>query len=98
MRTFRIAVFAMLLISTGCSSTKTNENWWRTADEGSFTVEIPLWLHKVNVRGFDSHVGEYRSMKMRLSFDEVFGLGYTPEMGKARYEEYARRFEASPQD
>ena len=61
-------------------------------------MEIPSWLHKVKVRGIDSHVGEYRSTKMRLDFDEVFGLGYTPEKGKARHEEFARRFEASPQD
>ena len=61
-------------------------------------MEIPTSLHKVKVQGFDSHVGLYRSHNMRLDFDEVFGLGYTPQMGKERQEEFARRLETSPQD
>jgi hypothetical protein len=94
---YLITSIAISLLFSGCSTTE-RKTEWRTADEGSFTLEIPTWLHKVKVQGIDSHVGLYHSARMRLSFDEVFGLGYTPQRGKEEHEEYAHRFKSSPQD
>jgi len=73
------------------------ESSWHTADEGTFTVEIPTWLQKQEVHPIDSHCGEYRSPWMRLDFDELYGLGFTPEKGTALHDQFARKFESTPQ-
>lgn len=93
-----IVLSAMLLLLAGCSSPPKGEACWRTADEGSFTLEIPTWLRKVNGQGMDSHVGQYCSPGLWLDFDEVYGLGYTREEAKARHDKFARAFKISVQD
>ena len=51
---------------------------WKPVDDG-FHFRIPKDWVKKNVRGIDSHVGEYRGKTAYLEFDEVGGLGYTNE-------------------
>jgi hypothetical protein len=52
------------------------EQEWKTIDEG-FTFKLPPEWKKKEVRGIDSHVGNYHGPAAYLEFDEVHGLGLT---------------------
>jgi hypothetical protein len=93
----QIVLLLPLLLFGGCTAAQRDISW-HTVDEGSFTLEIPLWLHRKDEQGIDSHVGEYVSSRMQLDFDEVYGLSYTPEMAKSDHEEFAKEFATSPQN
>lgn len=89
-----VAFAAALFVSSSCSS-PSKDSQWRIADEGSFTVEIPTWLHKQEIQAIDSHCGVYRSRQVYLSFDEVGGPMYTAEMAKVRHEEFTRAYKTT---
>lgn len=47
---------------------------WQVIDEG-FRFRLPKEWAKIPVRGYDSHVGQYRAPSAILEFDEVIAYG-----------------------
>lgn len=48
---------------------KLREGWKRVSPEGRFSFHLPVDMREQKARGIDSFVGEYRSAKIRVSFD-----------------------------
>jgi hypothetical protein len=86
----RFAVAVLLLLTTVSYAADD----WQLVDEG-FRFRLPSDWKKVNRRGIDSHVGEYRGRTAYLEFDEVYGLGNTVEQSAEATKQWAAA-EADP--
>src|SRR5262245_12821922 len=68
--------------------TKPGPGWKRVDADGLFFLSLPEDMKKQNVRGIDSSVGEYRNVRMVVSFD--YGIYSNPlesYSGRPEYKE-----------
>lgn len=72
-----IAIHLLVFLSSIVALVRAEESW-KTIKDG-FEFKLPADWRKIETRGIDSHVGEYRGATAFLTFDEVYGLGYTVE-------------------
>lgn len=101
MRSVRVLItlgFALVSFSATVPA-KEKETRWRTFDEGTFTLEVPVWLKKVHDRPLHSHAGEYYARsRMRVNFDEIAAGASNAQKGKTQHDNLARKFASGPQD
>ena len=69
MRPVAMSLVLLLTLSAWAADRQTIRTGLKRIDATYFTFDIPVEMVKTQVKGIDSHVGQYESSQIRLGFD-----------------------------